>query len=98
MSEQEKEKGDEKAEQPKDTDKGDKPETNDPIERANQVLQGIKEENDRTEKLLHQRKELIARDIMGGKADAGTVHKTKEETEVQAMDKHAQKIIDEFYT
>lgn len=54
------------------------------IESANQVVQAQKVENDRTEKLVTELKELKAINMLGGGTDAGQPKETKNEAEILA--------------
>tara|TARA_Y100000310_G_C20686529_1_gene819385 strand:- start:2856 stop:3095 length:240 start_codon:yes stop_codon:yes gene_type:complete len=43
-----------------------------PLEKAEQLANRLKEENDRTEQLLQKQQELAAHNMLSGRAEAGT--------------------------
>jgi hypothetical protein len=50
------------------------------VDEAREVTDRIEKANERTAELLRQQEELIAKQMLGGRADAGQVQKPKEET------------------
>lgn len=61
-----------------DTREGDKPESTDPIERANEAAERLEAANKERERLLKEEKQLEARRILGGKSDNGEPQKKEE--------------------
>lgn len=68
-----------KIEESDNSGEGDKPTSDDPIERADTAVKRLEEENARLEANLKELKEIKARDIIGGKSETGTPD-PKEET------------------
>jgi len=77
MSEEEKPK---EEQTPADTGEGVQPETVSELDRADQIAERLKRENDRKEELLTREENLEARRRVGGVAEAGQQSKPKEET------------------
>jgi len=48
------------------------------IQQSKEILKSIKEENDRTEKLLQRREKLLAEEMLAGRAPAGEIQKEEE--------------------
>lgn len=58
---------------------GDKPESNDPVERAVAAAERLEKENEKLKTNIKELRELKARDILGGKSETGET-KPKEQT------------------
>jgi len=65
---------------PEDAGKGFQQETVSELDRADQIAERLKRENDRKEELLEREEALAARRAVGGIAEAGQQEKPKEET------------------
>ena len=70
----------EPADEPKDTGEGVQQETISTLDRADQIAQMQKRENDRREALITREEDLQAKRMVGGVTDAGQVPEKKEET------------------
>jgi hypothetical protein len=71
---------------PENTGKGLQQETISELDRADQIAERQKRENDRREELIKREEALAARRVVGGKADAGDTPKKKSEDEKYAED------------
>ena len=84
-------KADDKKEEPvkesKDTGEGIQQETISTLDRADQIVQMQKRENDRREALITREESLQAKRMVGGVTDAGQAPEKKEETPVEYMKK-----------
>ena len=69
-----------------DTDKGVQQETITELDRADQIAERQKRENDRREELLNREEALAARKAVGGVTEAGQEPVKKEETNQEYVD------------
>lgn len=67
--------------------KKETPKTDDIISKAEAIAKRIEEGNKRTEELLKIQEQQIARVMLSGRAEAGTVAKTPEEEKNEMLDK-----------
>ena len=58
-----------------------------PVDEAKTILEGMKAENDRREKLQSQQEELVAKQMLGGQTVAGQTVAPKEETAIEYKDR-----------
>ena len=70
-----------------DTDEGIQSETVTELDRADQIVERQKRENDRREELLTREEALAARRAVGGVTEAGSETVKKEETAVEYKDR-----------
>jgi len=66
---------------------GVQPDTTSELDRADQIAERLKRENDRKEELLTREESLAARRAVGGVAEAGQQSKPKEETPKEYADR-----------
>lgn len=66
------------------------------IERSENSVKAMQEQNDRSEKLIERQESVAARMLLGGRAEAGGVNKTKAELEADAVDKQVDDALKTF--
>jgi len=71
-------------------------ETTSIIDKADAVAKRMQEQNDRAEQLLIRQEAIAARMMLSGRAEAGQVNKTKEQTDAEEVEKRAQAALKMF--
>lgn len=79
-----------------DIKKGDELKPINELDRADTLLKGLKEQNDRAEQIKNENAAIVARSLLAGKTDAGSVTKTKEELQKEEVERQAKAIADRF--
>lgn len=71
-------------------------ETNSIIERADKIATRIEEANKKAEELVNRQEAIAARIMLSGKAEAGQVSKTPQQSQEEQADEMARNIIKRF--
>jgi hypothetical protein len=87
MTDEENKTPEESTEPTKDDEEGVQSKTISELDRADQIAERQKRENDRREELLTREEALAARKTVGGITDAGKEEKPKEETAAEYKDR-----------
>jgi len=77
-------------------DAGNKSETINLIDRADSVAKRMEEANKKAEDNLRRLEDLTARQLLGGRAQAGTTMKSKEEVEKEFLDEQVKKTVSRY--
>lgn len=65
---------------------GNKPETASLIDRADSVAKRMEEANKKAEEHLARMEQVLARQMLSGRAEAGTSNKSKEQTDLEKLE------------
>lgn len=93
-NQKEKPEGEETTTTPEET--GVQPEATNKFDRADATVKRLKEENDRTEKLVTRQEEIRANQILDGRTDAGQPKPTAEQEKEAESQKEADEIVKAF--
>jgi len=80
------------------TSKGNEPQTDNILDRADLIAKRLEEANKKAEELVKRHEAVAARMLLAGRTEAGSVGKSPKELEEEEVAKEAQKIVDRFKT
>lgn len=66
------------------------------IERADSAAKRMEEANKKSEELLARHESILARNMLSGRAEAGTIQKSPEQTEKEMIDKQVAETMKRF--
>lgn len=75
---------------------GSEPKADNIIDKADSVAKRLEEANKKSEELLKRHEAVVARMMLGGRAEAGTPSKTKEQIEQEKVEEEAKATLSRY--